>query len=197
MSENKPFTISPYTNGQPRLCKECSYPQGFALTTACRRIRQECTQLFYANNDFIFCLRPEASDGLDKFLSMIGETNARALRSVTLKTAVMRRRDIDQNSNSKPNARPSFKLWEPMETLRRQANCFAWSAAKMLITFKMNLLNHESEIGFDMLDLERPWDVIEEELTTSISKTSVRSHRHFLMRLRNETSRCREKLREG
>ena len=61
-----------------------------ALTETCRAIRDECTQLFYATNEFSLVLRT-SSRGLKKlplalqnFYTTIGESNSRALRRIVV-----------------------------------------------------------------------------------------------------------------
>lgn len=57
-----------------------------ALTMVCREIRGQCTQLFYASNDFIFTPSSMSNPLLykDKFERLVGATNTRAIRSATI-----------------------------------------------------------------------------------------------------------------
>ena len=87
LKSDKPFDITTTAPcGKPR--NKMSYIQGnpLALATTCRVIKNECTQLFYANNTFK--VTGDDTDHvfelLDKFCTTIGQANVDALGMIVL-----------------------------------------------------------------------------------------------------------------
>lgn len=72
--------------------KAASAGQPLAISSTCRLLHQEYTPLFYKSNSFMIRSRVGQSvqDSFSKFTSMIGKTNAEALRNVTLRVMEQR-----------------------------------------------------------------------------------------------------------
>ena len=155
MSREKTITFAPQSDHPSRrilrpLLPSHRPPQGFSLTAACRQMRQECSMLFYACNDFAFV---HGIGSLKAFTRRIRKHNSRALRSVTIKLFAHIHMDSSGPTGLYLNARNNVRGYGKL------AKRYGWTSAKGEVKFES--LSDTSELfyaTFNMADLGEEWD---------------------------------------
>ena len=151
MSEGKTITFAPQSANMKQtmlkpIAPEHQPPQGLSLAATCRQMRQECSALFYASNDFAIIHDVET---LKSFTKVIGRNNTRALRSVTVKMFA----NIDARLLNSRKAIHGTRL--VLRTFGLLANRYGWRCAKIQV--KVDLSDDIVIVELDVANLGKSW----------------------------------------
>ena len=190
----QPQTVTIQAHGidnNPRITPLVELPQALALTATCKQVRDECTLLFYASNDFL--IRQGHGDSaiavLNLFSKEIGKRCSAALRSLTV--------ELDVNPYREPYyEKVECSLYSPMRGLRLLTLRYGWSHVKAEVLFCTRTASEQWPIELDMVDLDEPWDKFDAAPLHSTETAYYNSSfQDFENWIRLEVQDCRERLK--
>ena len=189
MSDDSPVCITITEDGK-RVARDVdsSIAHGVALTATCKQMRDECTQLFYACNEFHFT----SVEALDTFCEIIGPLNVKVMQS----KPVYPFRITYFFGGSGPLE--DRRLREALAYMRLTMQQYPLTSAKAWATFRGGDQNviYDMERLLDVLDLELPWDKEDADLTEAYKDEPKAAWKELIRKVQEALQGYREMLVE-
>lgn len=152
----RPDAIVLTVNGRDcRISDNASHEWLLALPATCKQLRDETTQMFYAQNTFQLQGQDSGASQLLAWQKAIGKEGRKALRLIIIDTGEVHQAAFDNTVMS-----AIWKLWSTTESLRCQSNANPECGLRAKLVLKPDYFSKDFEIDLDVHDIKGSRDTV-------------------------------------